>query len=96
MGDTGSLCLGATLGTIAILTRHEVLLILIGLVFVIETVSCIIQRVYYKLTRKRFFIMAPIHHTFEKKGWEERNIVKMFWIIGLISSMTALIFGVWI
>lgn len=96
MGDTGSLCLGATLGTIAILTRHEVLLVLIGLVFVIETVSCIIQRVYYKLTRKRFFIMAPIHHSFEKKGWEERNIVKMFWIIGLISSMTALIFGVWI
>lgn len=96
MGDTGSLCLGATLGTIAILTRHEVLLILIGLVFVIETVSCIIQRVYYKLTRKRFFTMAPIHHTFEKKGWEERNIVKLFWIIGLISSMVALIFGVWI
>lgn len=96
MGDTGSLCLGATLGTIAILTRHEVLLILIGLVFVIETVSCIIQRVYYKLTRKRFFTMAPIHHAFEKKGWEERNIVKLFWIIGLISSMVALIFGVWI
>lgn len=96
MGDTGSLCLGATLGTIAILTRHEVLLILIGLVFVIETISCIIQRVYYKLTRKRFFTMAPIHHTFEKKGWEERNIVKLFWIIGLISSMVALIFGVWI
>lgn len=96
MGDTGSLCLGATLGTIAILTRHEVLLILIGFVFVIETLSCIIQRFYYKLTRKRFFPMAPLHHTFEKKGWNERSIVKLFWIIGLISSMVALIFGVWI
>lgn len=96
MGDTGSLCLGAALGTIAILTRHEVLLVLIGLVFVIETVSCIIQRGYYKLTKKRFFTMAPLHHAFEKKGWAERNIVKLFWIIGLISSMIALIFGVWV
>lgn len=96
MGDTGSLCLGATLGTIAILTRHEVLLILIGVVFVIETMSCIIQRVYYKITKKRFFPMAPLHHTFEKIGWNERMIVKLFWIIGLVASMMALIFGVWI
>lgn len=96
MGDTGSLSLGATLGTIAILTRHEVLLILIGIVFVIETMTCIIQRIYYKLTKKRFFPMAPLHHTFEKLGWDERIIVKLFWIIGLIASMIALIFGVWI
>lgn len=96
MGDTGSLCLGATLGAIAILTRHEVLLILIGIVFVIETITCIIQRNYYKLTKKRFLPMAPLHHTFEKLGWDERSIVKLFWIIGLIASMIALIFGVWI
>lgn len=96
MGDTGSLSLGATLGTIAILTRHEVLLILIGIVFVIETMTCIIQRLYYKLTKKRFFPMAPLHHTFEKLGWDERSIVKLFWIIGLIASMISLIFGVWI
>ena len=66
MGDTGSLSLGATLGTIAILTRHEILLIIIGIVFVIETLTCLIQRFYYKLTKKRIFPMTPIHHTFEK------------------------------
>lgn len=96
MGDTGSLTLGATLGTIAILTRHELLLILIGIVFVIETITCLIQRYYYKLTKKRFFPMTPIHHTFEKLGWNERDIVKLFWIIGLIASMISLIYGVWI
>ena len=95
MGDTGSLCLGATLGTLAILTRHELLLVLIGLVFVIETLSCIIQIVYYKLTNKRLFPMTPIHHSFEKLGWNERDIVKLFWIVGLIASMISLIFGVW-
>lgn len=96
MGDTGSLALGATLGTIAILTRHEILLIIIGIVFVIETLTCVIQRYYYKLTRKRFFPMTPIHHTFEKLGWNERDIVKLFWIIGLIGSMIGIIYGVWI
>lgn len=96
MGDTGSLCLGATLGAIAILTRHELLLVLIGIVFVMETISCILQRYYYKLTHKRLFPMAPIHHTFEKKGWNERDIVKLFWIIGLVGSMLALAFGVWL
>lgn len=95
MGDTGSLALGATLGTIAILTRHELLLVVIGIVFVMETMSCIIQRYYYKLTRKRLFPMAPIHHTFEKLGWKERDIVKLFWIIGLLGAMVALAFGVW-
>jgi len=96
MGDTGSLALGATLGAIAILTRHELLLVLIGIVFVIETLTCIIQRVYYKFTKKRFFPMTPIHHTFEKWGWEERDIVRLFWIIGAIASMLAIIYGVWI
>lgn len=96
MGDTGSLSLGATLGTIAILTRHELLLVIIGIVFVMETMSCIIQRYYYKLTHKRIFPMAPIHHTFEKWGWREQDIVKLFWIIGLLGAMVALAFGVWL
>lgn len=96
MGDTGSLALGATLGALAILTRHELLLIIIGIVFVIETSSCILQRYYYKLTHKRLFPMAPLHHSFEKKGWNERDIVKLFWIIGLFGSMIALAFGVWL
>lgn len=94
MGDTGSLALGATLGTYAILTRHELLLVVIGVVFVVETLSCVIQRFYYKLTKKRIFPMTPIHHTFEKKGWKEENIVRLFWIIGLIASMISLSFGV--
>ncbi len=94
MGDTGSLALGATLGSIAILTRHELLLVLIGIVFVIETISCIIQRFYYKLTHKRLFLMTPIHHSFEKKGYKEEDIVKSFWLIGLLASMLALTFGV--
>lgn len=93
MGDTGSLCLGATMGSIAILTRHEILLILIGFVFVIETFTCIIQIIYYKLTKKRIFPMTPIHHTFEKIGYNERDIVKIFCIIGLIASMISIIFG---
>ena len=94
MGDTGSLALGAVLGSYAIITRHEILLLVIGIVFVIETLSCVIQRFYYKLTKKRIFPMTPIHHTFEKLNWKEENIVKLFWIIGLIGSMLAISFGV--
>lgn len=96
MGDTGSLALGGVLGAIAILTRHELLLILLMIVFVIETVSVILQRYYYKLTKKRLFPMAPIHHSFEKKGWNERDIVKLFWIIGLIGALLSIIYGVWL
>lgn len=96
MGDTGSLALGATLGSLAILTRHELLLIIIGIVFVLETISCIIQRGYYKITHKRIFPMTPIHHTFEKLGWNERDIVKLFWVVGLMGAMIALAFGVWL
>lgn len=96
MGDTGSLSLGATLGAIAIITRYEFLLILIGIVFVIETLSCIIQIIYYKLTGKRFFPMAPIHHSFEKMGFKETDIVKMFLFVGLLANMIAIIFCVWI
>ncbi len=95
MGDTGSLSLGATLGILAILTRHELLLLLVGFVFVLETITCIIQRVYYKFTHKRIFPMTPIHHTFEKY-MPEREVVKIFWIIGLFTSLIALLFGVWI
>lgn len=96
MGDTGSLALGAFLGAISILTRHELLLILIGIVFVLETLSCIIQRVYYHFTKKRIFPMTPIHHSFEKWGFPERDIVKLFWMIGLFASMVSLAFGVWL
>lgn len=96
MGDTGSLCLGATLGSIAIITRHELLLVIIGIVFVLETLSCLIQRFYYKLTKKRFFPMAPIHHTFEKKGWREQDIIRLFWIVGFIGTCISIIFGVYI
>lgn len=96
MGDTGSLSLGATLGAVAIITRYEFLLVLIGIVFVIETLSCIIQIIYYKLTGKRFFPMAPIHHSFEKMGFKETDIVKMFLFVGLLASMIAIIFCVWI
>ena len=94
MGDTGSLALGATMGSISILTRHEILLILIGIVFVIETLTCIIQRIYYKFTKKRIFPMTPIHHTFEKIGYNEREIVKLFCLVGIVASMLAIIFGI--
>lgn len=94
MGDTGSLALGAVMGCIAILTRHELLLIIIGIVFVIETLTCIIQRVYYKFKKKRIFLMTPIHHSFEKKGYSERDIVKMFCFIGLVASMISILFGI--
>ena len=96
MGDTGSLCLGATLGAYAITTRHELLLVIIGLVFVLETMSCVIQIIVYKLTKKRVFPMTPIHHTFEKLGMKETDIVKMFWTVGLIANMFALVYGVWL
>ena len=93
MGDTGSLSLGALLGTIAILTRHELLLVIIGIVFVIETLSCLIQRIYYKFTKKRIFLMTPIHHTFEKK-MNEVLVVRIFYLVGVIGSFLALIYGV--
>lgn len=94
MGDTGSLSLGATLGAYAIITRHELLLVLIGIVFVIETLSTIIQVIGYKLFKKRIFPMTPIHHAFEIKGWKETEIVKLFWMVGLVASMISIIWGV--
>ena len=96
MGDTGSLALGATLGATAIVTRHELLLILVGIVFVVETLTCIIQRIYYKKTRKRLFKMTPIHHAFEKSGWKEEEIVRLFFIVAIIASLIAISFGVFL
>lgn len=96
MGDTGSLTLGATLATIAILTSHELSLAVIGGVFVIETLTVIIQVISVKFFHKRVFLMAPIHHHFERLGWRESDIVKLFCIVGLILALLALIYGVWL
>ena len=96
MGDTGSLALGAVLATVAILTGREITLFVIGFVFVVETLSAIIQIFWYKKTKKRVFLMAPLHHHFEKKGYEEPDIVKVFWMLGIIFSLIGIYFAVWI
>ena len=96
MGDTGSLTLGATLATIAILTNHEMSLAIIGGVFVIETLTVIIQLTSVILFKKKIFLMTPIHHHFERLGWREADIVKLFWIVGFILCLLALIYGVWL
>lgn len=83
MGDTGSLALGAILGAIAVMTKHEILLAIVGGVFVMETVSVMIQVVYFKKTGKRFFKMAPLHHHFEQLGWSEKKVVLSFWLAAL-------------
>jgi|TARA_B110000977_G_scaffold10484_1_gene13699 phospho-N-acetylmuramoyl-pentapeptide-transferase len=90
MGDTGSLSLGAILGVIAIIVHQEILLILMGGIFVAETLSVIIQIGYFKRTQKRFFLMAPIHHHYEKKGLKEPKIIVRFWIITLILVLISL------
>ncbi len=90
MGDTGSLALGGALGAIAVVTKHEIVLAIIGGLFVVEALSVIIQVIYFKTTGKRVFLMAPIHHHFEKKGWAEPQIVIRFWIIALILAMIGL------
>ena len=90
MGDTGSLALGGALGAIAVCTKHEIVLAIVGGLFVVEALSVIIQVLYYKRTGKRVFLMAPIHHHFEKKGWAEPQIVIRFWIISLILAMIGL------
>lgn len=96
MGDTGSLALGGALATIAILTRHELSLAIIGGVFVIETLSSLIQIIAIKKFKKRIFLKAPLHHHFEEIGWSERDIVKVFWIVGFILGMLGIIYGVWL
>jgi phospho-N-acetylmuramoyl-pentapeptide-transferase len=90
MGDVGSLALGGALGTIAVLIRQEFLLAVVGGVFVIETLSVMIQVFWFKLTGKRVFLMAPIHHHFEKLGWPEQKIVVRFWIVSAILGLVAL------
>lgn len=96
MGDTGSLALGGVMATIAILTRHELLLVVIAGVFVIETLTVILQIFWVKVLHRKLFLMTPLHHHFEKLGWHERDIVKLFWVIGLILGMAAITYGVWI
>jgi len=90
MGDVGSLALGAALGIIAVMTKNEILLVIVGGVFVLEALSVIFQVASYKLRRKRVFLMAPIHHHFELKGWPEPQIIVRFWIISIICSLFAL------
>jgi len=90
MGDTGSLALGGALGAIAVATKHELVLAIVGGLFVAEALSVIVQVIYFKRTGKRVFLMAPIHHHYEKKGWAEPQIVIRFWIIALILAMIGL------
>ncbi len=90
MGDVGSLALGGALGTIAVLIRQEVLLAVVGGIFVLETLSVAIQVISFKLTGKRVFLMAPIHHHFEQLGWPEQKIVVRFWIVSIILALVAL------
>ena len=90
MGDTGSLALGGALGAIAVATKHEIVLAIVGGLFVLEALSVIIQVVSYKLTGKRVFRMAPLHHHFEQKGWAESTVVVRFWVISVVLALLAL------
>jgi phospho-N-acetylmuramoyl-pentapeptide-transferase len=91
MGDVGSLSLGAMLGTIAVISKHELLLLLVGGIFVIEALSVIIQVGYFKYSGgKRIFKMAPLHHHFEQMGWEEPKVIVRFWIVAVILALVGL------
>jgi phospho-N-acetylmuramoyl-pentapeptide-transferase len=90
MGDTGSLALGGALGAVAVVTKHEIVLAIVGGLFVVETVSVIIQVFWFKRTGRRVFLMAPLHHHFEKKGWAEPTIVIRFWIVSMILALIGL------
>ena len=96
MGDTGSLALGAVMGAIAILTHRELTLLVVAGIFVIETLSVILQVISVQIFHKKLFLMTPLHHHFEKLGWEEADIVKLFWVFGLFLAMSGIIFGVWL
>ena len=96
MGDTGSLALGAVMAAVAILTHREVTLLVVAGVFVIETLSVILQVVWLRLFKHKLFLMTPLHHHFEKLGWEETDLVKLFWVVGLILTMAGIFFGVWL
>jgi phospho-N-acetylmuramoyl-pentapeptide-transferase len=90
MGDTGSLALGGLLGSVAVAAKHELVLAIVGGLFVLEAVSVIVQVISFKLTGKRVFKMAPLHHHFEQKGWTEPQIVIRFWIIAIILALVGL------
>jgi len=90
MGDTGSLALGGALGSIAVAVKHEIVLAIVGGLFVMETLSVIVQVTSYKLTRKRVFRMAPLHHHYEQKGWEESTVVIRFWIVAVVLALAGL------
>lgn len=94
MGDTGSLALGGIFATVSIMLNQEFSLLFVGLVFVIETLSVMLQVSSYKLTKKRIFKMTPIHHHFELSGWSEWKVVSVFWLVGLISGLIGLWIGV--
>lgn len=96
MGDTGSMALGAVMAAIAILTHRELTLVVVASVFVIETLSVILQVIWIHLFKKKLFLMTPLHHHFEKLGWQEKDIVKLFWVAGLILAMSGIFFGVWL
>ena len=96
MGDLGSLALGGALATIAILTRHEFSLILIGGVFIVEVLSSFIQIIAIRRFKKKVFLKAPLHHHFEELKWEETDIIKLFYTVGLLLAMMAIIYGVWL
>lgn len=96
MGDTGSLALGGVLASVAILTRREITFAVIMGVFVIETLSVIIQVFSVLVFKKKVFLMTPLHHNFEKLGWKEQDIVKLFWICGLVLGTAALVYGAWL
>ena len=96
MGDTGSLALGGALATIAILTHHELSLAIIGGVFVIETLSSMIQIIAIRKFNRKVFLKAPIHHHFEELGWAETDIVRVFWVVGFLLAMFGVIYGVWL
>ncbi|MGE5809259.1 MAG: phospho-N-acetylmuramoyl-pentapeptide-transferase [Nitrospirota bacterium] len=90
MGDVGSLSLGGALGTLAVVTKHELILIIVGGIFVAETVSVMLQVASYKLTGKRIFKMAPIHHHFEQTGWPESKVIVRFWVVGIILALVSI------
>lgn len=94
MGDTGSLALGGALAMVSILVKQEILLLFVGIIFVVETLSVILQVISFKTTGKRIFKMSPIHHHFELSGWSERKIVTIFWAIGFIAAMIVVILEV--
>lgn len=96
MGDTGSLALGGVMGAVAILTHRELTLLVVASVFVLETLSVILQVIWLRLFHKKLFLMTPVHHHFEKLGWKETDIVKLFWTVGLIFAMAGILFGVWL